>query len=143
VLLPVDLTPFIFGDVLSDGPLLDNAIVVLGGAMALVSSYTSSHSLNLRRNKLTIFLQDLNDLVQSPFAIIVFEPEMQNLVTVFVPVYVGNLSSPQLLCVYLRMLDNSVGHVELNDKMMMDWTTVEEDGDRSAFLYCNCTDRQG
>jgi hypothetical protein len=125
VLFPVDLPPFIFGDILSDGPLLDNAVVILGGAVALVSIYMSSHSLNSRRNKLIISFHDLNDLVQRPFAIIVFEPEMQNLVTVFVPVYIGNLSSPQLLCVCLRMLDDSVEHVELNDKRMMDWTTVE------------------
>jgi hypothetical protein len=125
VLFPVDLTPFIFGDVLSDGPLLDNAVVILGGAVALVSIYMSSHSLNSRRNKLIISFHDLNDLVQRPFAIIVFKPEMQNLVAVLVPVYIGNLSSPQLLCVCLRMLDDSVEHVELNDKRMMDWTTVE------------------
>jgi hypothetical protein len=124
VLFPVDSTPFVFGHVLSNGPLLDNAIVILGGAVALVSNYMSSHSLNIRRDELTISLHDLNDLVQRPFAIIVFEPEMQNLVTVFVPVYVGNLSSPQLLCACLRMLDDSVGHVELNDKWMMDWTMV-------------------
>jgi hypothetical protein len=99
--LPVDLAPFVFGDVLSDGPLLDNAIVILGGAVALVSSDMSSYSLNLRRNKLTISFHDSNDLVQRPFSIVVFEPEMQNLVTVFVPLYVSNLSSPQLLCVCL------------------------------------------
>jgi hypothetical protein len=76
VLFPVDSTPFVFGDVLSDGPLLDNAIVILGGAVALVSNYMSSYSLNIRRDELTISLHDLNDLVQRPFAIIVFEPEI-------------------------------------------------------------------
>jgi hypothetical protein len=112
--------PFSLGDVLSDGPLLDDAIVILGGAVALVSNYMSSHSLILRRNKLTVPFHDLNNFVQRPFAIIVFEPEMQNLVAVFVPVFVGNLSSPQVLCVCLRMLDDSVEHFELNDKRMME-----------------------
>jgi hypothetical protein len=124
VLFPVDLTPFIFGDVLSDGPLLDNAIVILVGAVALVNNYMYSHSLNLRRDKMTIPFHDLNDIFQRPFAIIVFEPEMQNLVTVLVPGHVGNLLSPQLLCACLRVLDDSVGHVELNDKWMMDGTMV-------------------
>lgn len=55
---------------------------------------------------------DFDDLVQSLSFGTIFKPEVKDLVAMFVPIGLGDLPSTRFL-VMLRVLDDSVGHIQL------------------------------